>query len=86
MDNPRIEYVPLPDATPESELWCLVNVYAFLLEGSQKQKAVKAADKSEAIVHDLHPETQQAQGAPEDNPLAEKALEVQTADVLCNEQ
>jgi hypothetical protein len=71
MNSPQIEYVPLPDATPESELWCLVNVYAFLLEVSQKHKAVEAAEASEIIEQDLRPGAQQAQGVPEDDPSAE---------------
>ena len=30
MNNPRITYLPHPDATPESELSVLANVYAYL--------------------------------------------------------
>jgi hypothetical protein len=32
MDSPRIVYVPRPDATPESELNVLANVYAYLIK------------------------------------------------------
>jgi hypothetical protein len=48
MDDLHIEYIPLPDATPESELQCLANVYAFLTECAQKRKAVDAGDDASA--------------------------------------
>ena len=39
MDNTRLTYTPLSDATPESELDALVAVYAFVLEAHAKKKA-----------------------------------------------
>jgi len=32
MDSPRINYVPSPDATPESELKVLAHIYAYLIK------------------------------------------------------
>jgi hypothetical protein len=33
MSNPQITYTPHPDASPESELDVLANIYAYLIEG-----------------------------------------------------
>lgn len=42
----RINYVPLPDASPESELDALVAVYAFVLEAhGTKEAAVPSGQK-----------------------------------------
>jgi hypothetical protein len=41
----RINYAPLPDATPESELDALVAVYAFVLECHAKRKADEGSDE-----------------------------------------
>jgi hypothetical protein len=46
MDSARIDYVPRPDATPESELNALAAVYRFILSKSNaSQKAVEPAPK-----------------------------------------
>ena len=39
MDNTRLTYTPLSDATPESELDAFAAVYAFVLEAHAKKKA-----------------------------------------------
>lgn len=38
MDSPRIVYTPRPDATPETELATLANVYAFILQKHQEKQ------------------------------------------------
>jgi len=45
----RINYTPLPDATPESELDTLAAVYAFVLECHESRKAADpTGDPNEA--------------------------------------
>ena len=39
MNDPRIAYTPLPDATPEGELEALAAVYAFVLDCHDRKKA-----------------------------------------------
>jgi hypothetical protein len=41
MNNPRITYLPHSDATPESELRVLTNVYAYLIKNHHSKKAAK---------------------------------------------
>jgi hypothetical protein len=41
MSEPRITYVPHPDATRESELDVLANVYAYLIKSHHGKKAAK---------------------------------------------
>ena len=41
MDSPRINYTPSPDATPESELSALANVYAYLIKSHHGKEAPK---------------------------------------------
>jgi hypothetical protein len=41
MDSPRINYIPSPDATPESESSVLANVYAYLIKSHHGKKAPK---------------------------------------------
>ena len=43
MNNFRITYLPHPDATPESELRVLANVYAHLIQSYHNKKAAKPA-------------------------------------------
>ena len=43
MNNPQITYLPHPDATPESELSVLANVYAYLIQSHHSKKAAKPA-------------------------------------------
>ena len=43
MNNPRITYLPHPDATPESELSVLANVYAYLIKTHHGEKATRPA-------------------------------------------
>ena len=44
----RMNYTPLPDATPESELDALVAVYAFVLECHERKKvADSTGDRNE---------------------------------------
>ena len=45
----RINYIPLPDATPESELDALVAVYEFILQCHESRKvAASSGDRNEA--------------------------------------
>jgi hypothetical protein len=41
MNNPRIVYVPRPDATLQSELSVLANVYAYLIKTHDLKKVTK---------------------------------------------
>jgi hypothetical protein len=43
MNNPRITYLPHPDATPESELSVLANVYAYLIQSHHTTRVAKPA-------------------------------------------
>jgi hypothetical protein len=43
MNNPRITYLPHPDATPESELEVLANVYAYLIKTHISKRAAEPA-------------------------------------------
>jgi len=43
MDSPRITYIPSPDATPESELSVLANVYAYLNKTHDNKKVAEPA-------------------------------------------
>jgi hypothetical protein len=43
MSNPRITYLPHPDATRESELSVLASVYAYLIKNHHSKKATKPA-------------------------------------------
>jgi hypothetical protein len=43
VNNLRIAYLPHPDATPESELSVLANVYAYLIKSHHGKKAAKPA-------------------------------------------
>lgn len=42
MSNPKIIYTPRADATPETELQALANVYRFILDCHEKNKAAEA--------------------------------------------
>jgi hypothetical protein len=43
MDSPRITYIPSPDATPESELRVLANVYSYLIQTHDSKRAAEPA-------------------------------------------
>ena len=48
MNSARVTYIPLPDATPETELDALVAVYAFVLEcHGHKEVADATGDRNE---------------------------------------
>jgi hypothetical protein len=36
MDDPRLDYLPREDATPESELVALAAVYAFVIQAHER--------------------------------------------------
>jgi hypothetical protein len=57
MDNTRLTYTPLSDATPESELDALVAVYAFVLEAHAKKKAAVPSGPENGVKEDLHVHT-----------------------------
>jgi hypothetical protein len=40
-DTPSVVYVPRPDATPESEVSVLANVYAYLIKTHDSKKAAE---------------------------------------------
>jgi hypothetical protein len=42
-NNSRITYIPHPDATPESELSVLANIYAYLIKINDSKQAAKPA-------------------------------------------
>ena len=46
-DGPRIGYRPRPDATPEDETRVLADVYAFLIERAEREKAARAERDAE---------------------------------------
>jgi len=43
MNSPRITYIPHPDATPESELSVLANVYTYLIRTHDSKIATEPA-------------------------------------------
>jgi len=45
-NSPCITYIPRPDATPESELSVLANVYAYLIKIYDSKKAAEPAQPS----------------------------------------
>jgi hypothetical protein len=57
MDNTRLTYTPLSDATPEGELDALVAVYAFVLEAYAKKKAAVPSGPENGVKEDLHVHT-----------------------------
>jgi hypothetical protein len=46
MDDPRLEYLPREDATPEGELAALAAVYAFIIQAHERKKAAAPANES----------------------------------------
>jgi hypothetical protein len=52
-----MNYTPLPDATPESELDALVAVYAFVLEAHAKKKAAAPSGQGNGVKEDQHAHT-----------------------------
>ncbi len=57
MDNPRLSYSRIADATPESELDALVAVYKFILQCHESRKvADPTGDRNEVKeVEDIDP-------------------------------
>jgi hypothetical protein len=49
MDEYRLTYIPLPDATPEDELDALVAVYKFILDHESRKVAASSGDRDEAM-------------------------------------
>ena len=43
MSDPRITYTPHPDASPESELDVLANIYAYLIRTRDSKRAAEPA-------------------------------------------
>jgi hypothetical protein len=43
MSNPQITYTPHPDASPESELDVLANIYAYLIRTHDSKRAAESA-------------------------------------------
>jgi hypothetical protein len=43
MSNPQITYTPHPDASPESELDVLANIYAYLIRTHDSKRAPEPA-------------------------------------------
>jgi hypothetical protein len=39
MSNPRLTYIPLPDATPETEAVALAAIYRYAIDRYQNKKA-----------------------------------------------
>ena len=63
----RIHYTPRPDASPEAEIECLANVYAFLLRCHENREAAGTEGGSEggkAAEHAGAEETASVQGKP----------------------
>jgi hypothetical protein len=52
MNSARVTYIPLPDATPETELDALVAVYAFVLECHESRKAADATGDRNEVKED----------------------------------
>ena len=48
----RINYTPLPDATPESELDALAAVYSFVLESHETKKAAAPSGQEDDVRKD----------------------------------
>ena len=58
MDNTRLTYTPLPNATPESELDALVAVFAYVLEAHAKKKAATPSGQEEGARKDQDAHTE----------------------------
>jgi hypothetical protein len=56
----HINYTPLPDATPESELDALVAVYAFAIEAHAKKKAAAPSGQEEGARNDQDAHTEES--------------------------
>jgi hypothetical protein len=48
----RVNYTPLPDASPESELDALAAVYAFVLEAHAKKEAAAPGGQEDDVRKD----------------------------------
>jgi len=53
----RLTYIPLPDATPESELDALTAVYAFVLKAHAKKKAATPSGPENGVKENHHVHT-----------------------------
>jgi hypothetical protein len=51
MDDPRLEYLPREDATPEGELAALAAVYAFVIQAHEQKKAAAPATRRQKEVN-----------------------------------
>jgi hypothetical protein len=56
----QMNYTPLPDATPESELDALAAVYAFVLETYKMKKAAVPSGPENGVKEDLHVHTRRS--------------------------
>jgi hypothetical protein len=45
MDDPRLDYLPREDATPEGELAALAAVYALVIQAHEQKKAAAPATR-----------------------------------------
>jgi hypothetical protein len=52
MISARLGYIPLPEATPESELDALAAMYAFVLESYETKKAAAPSDQEDDVRKD----------------------------------
>jgi hypothetical protein len=59
MDNTRLTYTPLSDATPNSELDALVAVYAFVLEAHAMKKAATPSGPENGVKENYHVHTKE---------------------------
>ena len=48
MDKPSISYAARPDATPETEIFAVANVYKFALDCHAKKKAAPKSRPNDA--------------------------------------
>src|SRR4051794_6288013 len=53
----RLTYIPLPEATPESELDALAAVYAFVLEAHASKKAATPSGQADDVRKDTNAHT-----------------------------
>jgi len=59
-NNNRISYASRPDATPESELDALADVYAFVLEARTKKRAAVPSGPENGVKEDEHVHTKRS--------------------------
>jgi hypothetical protein len=54
MAEPRITYVPRPDATPQSEISALANAYKFILQCGEEKRATSENSGEEYARKEQH--------------------------------